>query len=451
MKLFKTIILITFLTVANFSCVQDDDYSIPESLGIEENQDLSQLLDQINNGDVDLMTISQVKSFFVDGEVTLIESNIAVKGYVVSSDMTGNFYKEFYMQDAPENPTAGIKVVLNQVDSYNQFNIGREVYIKLQNLYIGETNSGDGVTAIGGSANQYGNEIEEITGNMATSSILRSSMTSEIIPLSLNLSQINDSYIGTFVSAQDVQFPNTLSGLTYVNPYDDYDTQRDLESCVDSGSIKVETSAYASFQDNVLPTQGSGTLSGVVTKSYDGDERVMMLNTTDDVMFDSSRCDPLFYDNFAGDNLNNWHVKNVQGEQTWETTPYGNPAPSAKISGYSNGSNANEDWLITTAIDLSDVTTASLTFQSVVRYSGPSLSVHMSTDYNEGDPTTDGNWTELSVTLDTDDSSWSSWTDSGNIDLSSVTGGTVYIAFKYISNSSSSATYEIDNVLVTGE
>jgi len=451
MKLFKTIILITFLTVANFSCVQDDDYSIPESLGIEENQDLSQLLDQINNGDVDLMTISQVKSFFIDGEVTLIESNIAVKGYVVSSDMTGNFYKEFYMQDAPENPTAGIKVVLNQVDSYNQFNIGREVYIKLQNLYIGETNSGDGVTAIGGSANQYGNEIEEITGNMATSSILRSSMTSEIIPLSLNLSQINDSYIGTFVSAQDVQFPNTLSGLTYVNPYDDYDTQRDLESCVDSGSIKVETSAYASFQDNVLPTQGSGTLSGVVTKSYDGDERVMMLNTTDDVMFDSSRCDPLFYDNFSGDNLNNWHVKNIQGEQTWETTPYGNPAPSAKISGYSNGSNANEDWLITTAIDLSNVTTASLTFQSVVRYSGPSLSVHMSTDYNEGDPTTDGNWTELSVTLDTDDSSWSSWTDSGNIDLSSVTGGTVYIAFKYISNSSSSATYEIDNVLVTGE
>jgi len=166
MKLIKAIILITFLTAANFSCVQDDDFSIPESIGLEENQDLTQLLTQINNGALDLMTISQVKSFFVDGEVTLIESNIAVKGYVVSSDMTGNFYKEFYMQDEPENPTAGIKVVLNQVDSYNQFNIGREVYIKLQNLYIGETNSGDGVTTIGGSINQYGDEVEEITENM---------------------------------------------------------------------------------------------------------------------------------------------------------------------------------------------------------------------------------------------------------------------------------------------
>ena len=80
MKLIKAIILITFLTAANFSCVQDDDFSIPESLGLEENQDLTQLLTQINNGEVDLMTISQVKSFFVDGEVTLIESNIAVKG-----------------------------------------------------------------------------------------------------------------------------------------------------------------------------------------------------------------------------------------------------------------------------------------------------------------------------------------------------------------------------------
>ncbi len=450
MKLIKAIILITFLTATNFSCVQDDDFSIPESLGLEENQDLTQLLDQINNGAVDLMTISQVKSFFVNGEVTLIESNIAVKGYIVSSDMTGNFYKEFYMQDEPENPTAGIKVVLNQVDSYNQFNIGREVYIKLQNLYIGETNSGDGVITIGGSINQYGDEVEEITENMAVSSILRSSNTFDIIPLSLNLSEINDSHIGIFVTAQNAQFSNTLSGLTYVDPYDDYDTQRDLESCVDSGSIKVETSAYASFQDNLLPTEGSGTLSAVVTKSYDGDDRVMMLNSTDDVTFSSSRCDPLFYDNFSG-SLNNWHVKSVQGEQGWEITPYGNPAPSAKMSGFSGGSNVNEDWLITTTIDLSSVTTASLTFQSVVRYNGPSLTVHMSSDYNGGDPTSDGNWTELSVTLDTDADSWSSWTDSGNIDLSSVTGGNVYIAFKYVSTTSGSATYEIDNVLVMGE
>ena len=75
--------------------------------------------------------------------MTEIVSDIVVKGYVTSSDATGNFYKEFYIQDAPENPSAAIKLVLNQVDSYNQFNIGREVYISLKGLFVGEVRSGD--------------------------------------------------------------------------------------------------------------------------------------------------------------------------------------------------------------------------------------------------------------------------------------------------------------------
>ena len=397
------------------------------------------------------MTISEVKNLFVGGEVNEIESNLVVRGYVSSSDFSGNFYKEFYMQDEIENPTAGIKVSINQVDSYNQFNVGREVYIKLQGLSIGETNSGDGVIAIGGGGNAAGDEISEISENRASDCILRSSNSFTLVPLALNLSDINDSHIGLYVSALSAQFSAGLDGLTYVDPDEDYDTQRDLESCVDSGTLKLETSAFSNFNDSMLPTDGSGTITGIITRDYFGDNRVMMLNTKDDVNFDSSRCDPLFADDFSSNNLDNWTVVSVTGEQQWEITPYGNPAPSAKISGYSGGSNANEDWLITSTIDLSSLSTVTLNFQSVVRYNGPSLEVYASSDYSGGDPTSDGNWTELSVTLDTDSSSWSSWTDSGNIDLSSYAGGNVHIAFKYVSTSSASATYEIDNVLLTGE
>ena len=451
MKLINTLSFFAFLTIINFSCVKDDDYSVPASIGQEENANLNQLLAEIENGSADLMTISQLKNFFVDGEVNEIESNLVVKGYVSSSDYAGNFYKEFYMQDEIENPTAGIKVSINQVDSYNQFNVGREVYIKLQGLSIGETNSGDGVIAIGGGANEYGDEISEITENNAATCILRSSNSYSLVPLALNLSEINDMHIGVYVSGLSAQFASSLGGLTYVDPQEDYDTQRDLESCVDAGTLKLETSAFSSFNDKMLPVEGSGTISGIITKDYFGDNRVMMLNTTDDVNFDSSRCDPLFSDDFSSNSLNNWTVVNVEGEQTWEITPYGNPAPSAKISGFSGGSNSNEDWLITSAIDLTSLTTVTLNFQSVVRYSGPSLEVYVSTDYSGGNPSTDGNWQELSVILDTDDSSWSSWTDSGNVDLSSFSGANVFIGFKYISTTSNSATYEIDNVLVTGE
>jgi len=451
MKLINKISILAFIALFNYSCVQDDDYSVPQSIGLEENQKLVQLLSEIENGFADLMSISEVKNLFVNGEVNEIESNLVVKGYVSSSDYTGNFYKEFYMQDDLENPTAGIKVSINQVDNYNQFNVGREVYIKLQGLYVGETNSGDGVIAIGGGGNAAGDEISEISENRASDCILRSSNSFTMVPLALNLSEINDSHIGLYVSALSAQFSAGLDGLTYVDPDEDYDTQRDLESCIDSGTLKLETSAFSNFNDSMLPTDGSGTITGIITRDYFGDNRVMMLNTKDDVNFDSSRCDPLFADDFSSNNLNNWTVVSVSGEQQWEITPYGNPAPSAKISGFSGGSNANEDWLITNTIDLNSLSTVTLNFQSVVRYNGPSLEVYASSDYSGGNPTSDGTWTELSVILDTDSSSWSSWTDSGNIDLTSYAGGNVYIAFKYVSTSSESATYEIDNVLLTGE
>ena len=451
MKLITKISITSLLILFAFSCVQDDDYAVPQSIGLEENQKLVELLAEIESGSADLMTISEVKNLFVNGEVNEIESNLVVRGFVSSSDYTGNFYKEFYMQDEIENPSAGIKVSINQVDSYNQFNVGREVYIKLQGLSIGETNSGDGVIAIGGGGNAAGDEVSEISENRASDCILRSSNSFSLVPLALNLSDINDSHIGLYVSGLSAQFSAGLDGLTYVDPDEDYDTQRDLESCVDSGTLKLETSAFSNFNDSMLPTDGSGTISGIITRDYFGDNRVMMLNTKDDVNFDSSRCDPLFADDFSSNNLNNWMVVNVNGEQEWEITPYGNPAPSAKISGYSGGSNANEDWLITNSIDVSSLSTVTLNFQSVVRYNGPSLEVYASSDYSGGDPTNDGNWSELSVILDTDNSSWSSWTDSGNVDLSSYAGGNLYIAFKYVSTSSASATYEIDNVLLTGE
>ena len=451
MKLITKISIASLLILFAFSCVQDDDYAVPQSIGLEENQKLVELLAEIESGSADLMTISEVKNLFVNGEVNEIESNLVVRGFVSSSDYTGNFYKEFYMQDEIENPSAGIKISINQVDSYNQFNVGREVYIKLQGLSIGETNSGDGVIAIGGGGNAAGDEVSEISENRASDCILRSSNSFSLVPLALNLSDINDSHIGLYVSGLSAQFSAGLDGLTYVDPDEDYDTQRDLESCVDSGTLKLETSAFSNFNDSMLPTDGSGTISGIITRDYFGDNRVMMLNTKDDVNFDSSRCDPLFADDFSSNNLNNWMVVNVNGEQEWEITPYGNPAPSAKISGYSGGSNANEDWLITNVIDVSSLSTVTLNFQSVVRYNGPSLEVYASSDYSGGDPTTDGNWSELSVILDTDNSSWSSWTDSGNVDLSSYAGGNLYIAFKYVSTSSASATYEIDNVLLTGE
>ena len=58
MKLIKNISIVAFITLLAYSCVQDDDYSVPQSIGLEENQKLVQLLSEIENGSADLMSIS---------------------------------------------------------------------------------------------------------------------------------------------------------------------------------------------------------------------------------------------------------------------------------------------------------------------------------------------------------------------------------------------------------
>ena len=202
-KIFASSILVCLAMVA---CVQDDDFTVPSSVGSEENDNLNALLQSIDQNAVQLVSVEYVKGLY-NGQVTLIESDIAVKGYVSSSDATGNFYKEFYLQDAPENPTAGIGIYLNQVDSYNQFNIGREVYINLKGLYVGENASE--VITIGGSAD--GSRVGIINASQIPSFILRSETTETMVPLVVNLSNVDDSHMGLLVSFENVQFPLGLA------------------------------------------------------------------------------------------------------------------------------------------------------------------------------------------------------------------------------------------------
>ena len=59
----------------------------------------------------------------------------------------------------------------------------------------------------------------------------------------------------------------------------------------------METSAFASFKNEILPS-GGGSISGIVSKDYYGDNLVLALNTSDDVLMDGSRCELLDINDF---------------------------------------------------------------------------------------------------------------------------------------------------------
>ncbi len=141
----------------------------------------------------------------------------------------------------------------------------------------------------------------------------------------------------------------------------------------------------------------------------------------------------------------------VIGDQVWGIAA-GGGMTYAKISGYSGGNQDNEDWLISPAIDLDATTGNSFQFTTAFNYAGPGLGVFISTDFSgtyDAASIAAASWTDITTSATLSPGTWT-WTNSGSIDLSSYSG-TVYIAFKYLSNTTDGAsTWELADFKVTG-
>ena len=443
----KIAVLLVSLVVLT-GCVEDDNFDVPSTIeGISE----------YPNTDAEFNTLSGVlgafgsngnEAYTYEAASETVSEKYTV-GYVVSSDEGGNFYKQLVIQDAPENPTAAIVVQVDKNPLFTQYEFGRKVYVKLNGLTVGESN---GVLQLG---RLNGDQIDEIASTLVPNHIIRTSEVATIVPKEVSISQFSDALESQYIRLNDMQFNSNLvvgNTTTFASETNDsFDGERLLESCATGSSVILSTSTFSDFKGLPLPAN-RGSIDGVLTRDYFDDFYTIYINTPEAINFDNDlRCDPLFEDDFSAGNLDKWTPYNVTGTQEWYYNTFGNPDDSATMSGFSGGAQTNEDWLISLPIDLSNTPSAFLTFQTVKRYNGNDIEVFYATDYNGGDPTTDGTWVALSPTLDTNTGSWSSWTDSGSLDLSAAAGGNVFIAFKYTSTSSSAATWEIDNVKVSAE
>ncbi|MGB0896427.1 MAG: DUF5689 domain-containing protein [Flavobacteriaceae bacterium] len=445
-NIFKIVALFLFLGTFT-ACVQDDDYSVPTVVEVEPNitengyeYTFAQLMAMYNanyNNLVDLDT--QIPPAVDENNPTAEPTYSYLVGYVVSNDRTGNFYKSIYIQDAPENPTIGFKIDVDMYDTYFNYEVGRKVYVKLNGLGFDDYR---GVFSLGA---LNGTSLVRIPELQVPNHVLRSTEVATIVPTQTTTTAISNGNVpvGILVQLQNMQVPFSDLGISYANLGDTYSVDRTLESCDNDDTVILRNSGYADFRTVVMPWEGAGTLTAVNSK-YNSDAQLLIRGVEDLDFTINERCDPLFADGF--NTLNAWTVYDVLGPQTWFADSY-NGSTYAKMSGYAGGNNANEDWLISPAIDLSSATAPVLTFRTAKNYTGPALEVFMSTNYSgSGDPYATGvTWTALSANLSS--GGWN-WTDSGNIDLSSANGGDVYIAFKFTSTASASATWEVDNVLV---
>jgi len=125
-----------------------------------------------------------------------------------------------------------------------------------------------------------------------------------------------------------------------------------------------------------------------------------------------------------------------------------NPNYYAQMSAYNSGETSELVYLITPGLVVSS--NSILIFETKLGYMAHDpASVHISVDFS-GDVTT-ATWTAVTYTHATAPSDgYGDWTASGDVDLSSYDGQTIYIAFVYAGGDpGETTTFQVDNVLVT--
>ncbi|MBQ7690163.1 MAG: choice-of-anchor J domain-containing protein [Muribaculaceae bacterium] len=150
-------------------------------------------------------------------------------------------------------------------------------------------------------------------------------------------------------------------------------------------------------------------------------------------------------ENFEGKAIpSDWGNKQIQGDKAWYTPSFDNNYYAA-MTGY-RGNAPFESWLITPALDIKKAENKILTFRTQVNGYGSTTTKFEVYVLSTDDPTV-ATRVKLNPVLATPVASgYSSWAESGNIDLSAF-DGTYYIGFVYSATADANyATWCLDDV-----
>ncbi len=467
-----TKIAVLFIAAITFSCVEDDDFAVPDTAPVpfvlpEDASllDIPSILNEISNGAVIFGNDPGDPSLFVEG-------------YVISSDQAGNFFEEIIIQDTPENPTGGIRILIDDSPLSGFYQVGQRVYVRLNGLTAGTSNGTPIIGLLG-----QGNELEKIPAPLRNTYVFRDALVEDIVPTPVATpSDFGTLPLLTQVELIDVQFREVdlNPARTFANePTDQFDGLRFLQSCSDffAAPFRLETSTFADFRGNRL-FEGSGSVTGVLTRDFEDDNFVINVNSLADFNFDpNTRCsfnvvacgtvgsnsgpNVIIDEDFENVFSNpaepaGWTNFQENGTETWETfTGTAALGRSARVGSFRSGDAQTTAWLITPQIDFDAQTGEVFSFDNSNSFAdGSTLQLLISFDWDGTEaniPT--ATWEPLADLMIVDDSeNFRNWVSSGNASLDCV-DGTGYIAFKYegSGDSNNDGTYEIDNILLTSD
>lgn len=373
-----------------------------------------------------------------------IEEDMQIKGVVTGNDYAGNIYQQIPVQDE----TGALVVGVSASALHGFLPEGQEILIDLKDLYIGGygeqcqigsvyTSPNTGKTGIGRMDRYTWQKHFRLIGEADVAKA--DALAEDFDPSKLTDASYMEANAGKLMTIRRVSFLNA-DGKSVFAPADG--SVALTSNCANralkeysSKNIVVRTSTYADFAQEVIP-EGTKDIKGIFTRYYDTWQ--ILLRSTDDITDSQTAALEGLFDS-QGDFV--IEDKQLPDELTYIWTWSG--SYGMKASAYLNNTNyASESWLISPVIDLSQLTSATLTFQQAGNFFSDmqaDCSVLVSTDRQNWEPLTVEGWPE--------GSSWTFYDSTA--DLSAYAGQSqVYIAFRYTSSDMKAGTWEVRNVVV---
>lgn len=454
------------------SCVKDDDFSVPDtSINAPEIDGDTISIQGVKNLFMQDAGVSNLDAFGGSEQLTFQGTKLYMTGYVISSDEAGNFHQELILQDKAENPTSGIKIMLEANPLFTMFEVGRKVYVELDGFTVGFSN---GLIALG--IPTAGSNFVNRAPQSFKDKILRTPELATIVPKELGFADFKRQNDNLFIKLKNVEFPANIAlgdnaKSFAAEPGEQFDAERTVEGC-ENGSTALITSTFADFKALKLP-KGSGDLNVVLTKTFNGSAYRVKLNDTTGIDFGEERCNgedngeepgngdmtivglPFFEDftglaDFETIALNGWTNQDLAGSSRyWEARSFSNNI-YAQLTAFNAGGSV-ETWLVTPGLDLTSASNPELEFDTKDGYyNGKALTVYVSTDFNGN--AANATWDELNnVTLSQGHTGGygDDFISSGVIDLSQYAGQVIFVGFEYKGNDGGvTTTMQIDNISV---
>jgi hypothetical protein len=238
-----------------------------------------------NPGIVANITIKDLKARYTTlGTEVAITDDAVIEGIVSCDDRSGNFYQQIAIQDA----TGGILIRLAGNNLFNNYPVGRQVFVKCKGLYLGDYGR---MIQLGGGIDANGGGVTLLAVNLQEQHMIKGALNQPLVPKVVTVAQLStnsqDPYINTVIKLQGFEFAGGDLSKNYAD--DDQSGNRILQDCTTPtpNKITLRTSNYCNFA--TLPVaQGNGEIIGVY--SIFTSTKQFTIRDTTDVRFYGTRC-----------------------------------------------------------------------------------------------------------------------------------------------------------------